>query len=321
MDIREIQPSTALPNGRLRLLMEGLDDPSSVSVFVGGLQADILGASREAVTIRVPPADSGEIEVRAKLAARARMKIGLVLNDELHPVTNPVVDRHGNVYTTYSGGRGEEVTFGVFQITPDGDTRPFLADIVNPTGLALGPDGRLYVSSRHSGEVFATSFDKQVEKFAVGLGLATGLAFDSKGHLFVGDRSGTIARVSPQGEAEAYCQLEPSVSAYHLAFDPQDNLYVTGPTLATQDCLYRVPPGGEPEILFRGLGRPQGIGFDPEGNLLVAASYRGQKGLYSMAGGQPRLLLSGPMLVGFAYDLERGHLYCVDHSALYRVDL
>ncbi|HSR54217.1 MAG TPA: gluconolaconase [Acidobacteriota bacterium] len=321
MEILEISPPVALPGGRVRLSMEGLDDPSQVSVWVGGLQADLMGASKTALTFRLPPADSGEIEVRGKLAARARMKIGVILNDELHPVANPVVDRRGNVYTTYSGARGEEVSFGVYQVSPDGTTRPFLADIVNPTGLAIGPDQRLYVSSRHSGEIFRSTIDKRVERFAEGLGLATGLAFDSQGNLYVGDRGGTIFRLSPQAEAEPFCQLEPSVSAFHLAFDPDDRLYVTGPTLATQDAIWRIEADGTPEVIFRGLGRPQGIGFDPDGQLQVAASFRGQKGLYSMVDGQPRLSISGPMLVGFAYDDERGYLYCADNSTLYRVDL
>jgi sugar lactone lactonase YvrE len=172
----------------------------------------------------------------------------------LHAVANPVVDQQGNVYVTYSGARGESVPFGVFMVSSDGTKSPFLGDITNPTGLQIGPDGFLYISSRHTGTVYRSSFDKQVEKFADGLGIASGLAFDSQGSLFVGDRSGIIYRVTPDREVSVFCELEPSVSAYHLSMDGNDVLYVTGPTLATQDSIYQIAQSGEVTTFFKGLG-------------------------------------------------------------------
>ena len=65
--------------------------------------------------------------------------------------------------------------FSVFVVSPDGTKEPFLAEITNPTGMAIGPDGCLYVSSRHTGAVYRSTFDKQVDKYVEGLGLATGL--------------------------------------------------------------------------------------------------------------------------------------------------
>ena len=61
------------------------------------------------------------------------------------------------------------------------------------------------------------------------MGIATGIAFDRDGNLYVGDRSGSIFKISPSKEIFVFATLEPSIAAYHLAFGFDDYLYVTGP--------------------------------------------------------------------------------------------
>lgn len=321
MKIKSVLPSAAVPGGIVRLEVEGLKHPAKVKVRVGGVPADVLGASPHWVNIKVPPASQDDVVVQNGAQSIGTLKVGRILASELHPVTSPVVDSSGNVYVTYSGTRGEKVPFSIFMVQPDGTKQPFLADITNPTGMAIGPDNYLYVTSRHSGTIYRSTFDKQVEKYIDGLGLATGIVFDSRGNLLAGDRSGLIYRISPEREISVLCELEASVSAYHLAMDARDVLYVTGPTLATQDCIYRVSPQGDVEIFFKGLGRPQGIGFDPKERLQVAASYQGKKGLYTFGNSTPELTVSGPMLVGFAYDPKGNNLYLVDSEKLYVIRL
>lgn len=302
--------------------MEGEIDPGKVRVRVGGLEAHVVAASPSHLTVRVDGANSDELQVESDgEVAVGELNVGAIIADELHPVTSPVVDRLGNVYVTYSGARGESVPFGVFVIHPDGSKHAFLADIINPSGLAIGPDEFLYISSRHTGAVYRSSFDKQVEKHVEGLGLATGMVFDSHGNLFVGDRQGTVYRVSPEGEASAFCELEPSISAYHMTVDTADYLYLTGPTLATQDQVYRISPEGQVESYFSGLGRPQGLAIDRQGNLQVTASYQGRKGLFSIVDNEAVLTLAGPMLVGLAYSPVGDYVYFVDHQRLYRLSL
>ncbi|MBI4445772.1 MAG: gluconolaconase [Acidobacteria bacterium] len=317
MQIKSAVPSAALPEGIVRLEVQGIEDPSAVRVEVGGVRAEIVGASNRALTIRIPNGAGDGIVARNAQQCRLDFRVGQVLATELHPVASPVVDTNGNIYVTYSGRRGEKVPFSIFLISAEGEKQPFLADITNATGMAIGPDNRLYITSRHSGTIYRSSFDKRVEKFVEGLGLATGIAFNSRGQLLVGDRGGNIYRINPEGETALLCQLEPSISAYHLAVDRDDVLYVTGPTLATQDCIYRISPDGDVETYFKGLGRPQGIGFDAEGRLQVAASYLGKKGLYTFSSKNPELTVAGPMLVGFAYDFSRKRLYMVDNEKLY----
>ena len=104
--------------------------------------------------------------------------------------------------------------------------------------------------------------------FTEGMGIATGIAFDRDGNLYVGDRSGSIFKISPDKEIFVFATLEPSIAAYHLAFGLDDYLYVTGPTTSSFDSIYRMSPSGEVERFFTGLGRPQGLAFDIEGHAL-----------------------------------------------------
>src|SRR6185437_12906102 len=55
-------------------------------------------------------------------------------------------------------------------------------------------------------------------------------------NLYVGDRSGTIFKIARDRQTFVFSTLEPSVSAYHLAFAPDQSLYVTGPTTSSYDA-------------------------------------------------------------------------------------
>ncbi len=321
MQIKAVKPAITLPGGTVRVELEGLEDPSEVRVDVGDVRAEIAGASSRMLMVRIPEKCGSGLVIHNQGEQRIDLKVGRVVASELHPVANPVVDSMGNVYVTVSGTRGEKVPFSVFVVYADGNKHPFLADVVNPTGLAIGPDDCLYITSRHTGTVYRSTLDKQIEKYVDGLGLATGLVFDSQKNLLVGDREGKIYKVSPKQEISVFCRLEPSVSAYHLAVAPDDTLFVTGPTLATQDSVYRVSREGKIEVFFKGFGRPQGLGFDPQGQLQVTASWQGRKGLYTFRNGTPELTVSGPMLVGFAYDNSSNVLYLVDSANLFRIEL
>jgi len=323
MKVKEIRPGAAVPGGIIRVEVEGLNGVTDVRVEIGEVEAAFLGASQNVLTLKVPEgvSESGVVVYQGQKKARRPLRLGRLLAQELHSVANPVVDDQGLIYCTFSGARGEKVPFSVYAIDSHGDKQPFLADIVNATALAIGPDGLLYISSRHTGTIYRSSFDKRLEKYAEGLGLATGLAFDGVGNMIVGDRGGTLYRISASRQTSVLCELEPSVSAYHLVAAPDGGVFVTGPTLSTQDSIYRVSASGQVEVFFKGLGRPQGMAFDPEGNLQVAASYQGRKGIYTFRGGSPEWTVAGPMLTGLAYSPARDRLYLVDSSNLFVLDL
>ena len=234
------------------------------------------------------------------------MALGIQLADNLHPVANPAVDAEGNIYVTFSGQRGQKVPVSLYKVTSNHIIKPFITEMMNPSGLAVDRDGFLFVSCRNDGTVHRVSPDGRSMQWIEGMGIATGLAFDKIGNLYVGDRSGTIFKINSDREIFVFATLDPSLSAYHLAFSPADELFVTGPTTSSFDCVYRINPAGEVSTFFRGLGRPQGLAFDRFGNLYVAASLRGKRGIVRLTPqAQPELVLVGSNIVGLA--LFRSH--------------
>jgi glucose/arabinose dehydrogenase len=163
---------------------------------------------------------------------------------------------------------------------------------------------------------------KEAVVFAGDMGIATGLAFNREGEMFVGDRSGAIFRVNGIGEAQPWAEMEPSVSAYHLAFGPDDALYVTGPTVSSFDAIMRFDDDGEPTEFYRGLGRPQGLAFDREGNLYVAASLRGRRGIVRISpdAAQAEIVVAGMNLVGLAFS-AKGEMIVATNEAVYNLPL
>jgi outer membrane protein assembly factor BamB len=246
--------------------------------------------------------------------------IGTLLAENLHPVANPAIDRTGTIYTTISGTKGQQAPVSLYKIMRGGAVEPFASGIANPTALAFGPDGLLYVSSRHESTVYRVDAEGQVSRFADGLGIATGLAFDSRGRLYVGDRRGTVYRLQETGNAQVFARLGPSIRAYHLAFDATDRLYVSYPTLSGWDQIYRVDQDGAVQVVESGLGRTQGLAFDHEGNLYAVAYLEGEGGVVKITPqGTPQPVIAGVNLVGLAFGLD-GELILADNSAVYRLD-
>jgi sugar lactone lactonase YvrE len=229
------------------------------------------------------------------------VSIGLQIADNLHPVGNPAVDHEGNIYVTFSGQRGQRVPVSLYKITANYSVKPFITSLINPSGLALDREGNLFVSCRNDGTIHRVTPDGRAEEWIEGMGIATGIAFDPAGNLYVGDRSGTVFKISPEREIFVFATMEPSVAAYHLAFHPSGDLYVSGPTTSSFDRIHRITQGGEVSVFFRGLGRPQGLAFDREGNLYVAASYGGRRGIVRITPqARADVVLSGSGLVGLA---------------------
>src|SRR5205085_1549197 len=188
---------------------------------------------------------------------------------------------------------------------PKGAVTPFVTDIMNATGLAFSLTRDLFVSSRFEGNVYHIDRSGRTELFTEGMGIATGIAFDHDGNLYVGDRSGSIFKISASKEIFVFATLEPSIAAYHLAFGFDGYLYVTAPTTSSFDSIYRVSPSGAVDRFFTGLGRPQGIALDFDGHRYVVASHRGRRGIFRFRDPKkPELMVAGLSLVGLAFDLH-----------------
>src|SRR5215216_1739856 len=262
------------------------------------------------------------LEVNGAASEGRTFIVGHKLSDNLHPVANPAYDRDdGAIYTTLSGTRGQKVPVSVYKITPDGESEPFLTDLINPTGLAFSPDGEMFITSRYDGSVYRVTPFKEAEVYAQNLGIATGMAFDSEGRMFVGDRSGTIYTVNDIGEATTFATIEASMAAFHLAFGPDGDLYVTGPTLSSFDSVMRISQDGVVTRFFSGLGRPQGLAFDRGGNLYVAASRRGHRGIIKITpDAEAEVIVAGIGIVGLCFD-DQGNMIVASNREIFRIPI
>src|SRR5271157_784774 len=305
--IEAVTPSFALPGGEVRIIGKGLRPPElrRPSVHFGKIEGSVLISSDDFLVARVPEgAASGPVVVgtNGHVSNPHSIRVAVPVADNLHPVTNPALDREGNIYVTFSGSRGQKVPVSIFKIDTSYNVKPFLADLMNATSIAFDRGGQMYVSSRHDGTVYRVAPNGTMSSYAEGMGVATGIAFDRAANLYVGDRSGTIFKIAPDRQIFVFATLEPSVSAYHLAFGPHGDLFVTGPTTSSFDCVHKVDPHGSVSVFYRGLGRPQGMAFDVDGNLYVAASLAGKRGIVKITPeAKASLEVSGQGLVGLAF--------------------
>ena len=305
--IEAVAPSFALPGGEVRIIGRALRPPEfrRPSVRFGEVEGAVLISSDDFLVARVPEnAVSGPIVVgtNGDVSNAHSIKVAVPVADNLHPVTNPALDHQGNLYVTFSGSRGQKVPVAIFKIDTNYAVTPFLQDMMNATAIAFDREDQMYVSSRHDETVYKVAPNGTVSSYAEGMGVATGIAFDRQHNLYVGDRSGTIFKIAPDRQIFVFATLEQSVSAYHLAFGPRGDLFVTGPTTSSFDCVYKVDPHGSVSVFYRGLGRPQGLAFDTDGNLYVAASLAGKRGIVKITpDAKASLEVSGQGLVGLAF--------------------
>jgi sugar lactone lactonase YvrE len=320
--LTRLEPVRVVEGGRLWLRGDGFPDPESTSdlVTIGGVSARMSFAAPDRMAVVVPPGlDGGETPVKVAWLPGATLyaRVGALIATGVHQVDNPVFDSKGRLYATYSGTRGQEATVSIFRVTGDGAREPFVHGLVNPTSMAIGPDGLLYVSSRFEGRVYRVSEDGSYEVVASDLGVACGLAFGSDGTLYVGDRAGSIFRVDRRGRAETFANIPSSVAAFHLAMSPDGVLYVSAPTLASYDSVRRILPDGRVEGLDVPFGRPQGLTFDGNGVLHVVEALAGSSGVYAIRPDrQPELVVAGAGLVGVAF-AANGEMVVASSDSVY----
>jgi sugar lactone lactonase YvrE len=320
--ILSVEPSFGAPGGEVilrgRALLTSIAAPTQV--FFGEAAGTIVFASPAKLIVLVPESASGNsITVTTSQGSTSvAFTLATLLSENLHPVANPAVDEAGNIYVTFSGSRGQSVPNSLFRIDDESTLHPIDVEIMNPTGLAFDAAGNLYVSSRNDGAVYRLSIEGELSTYAEGMGVATGIAFDELGNLYVGDRSGTIFKLAPDRQIFVFATLEPSVAAYHLAFSPNGNLYVTGPTTSSNDCVYEIDPHGVVSPFFANLGRPQGLAFDLQGNMYVAASWRGHRGIIRISPERKAsFVIAGINLVGLAFDPNNALILATTSAAYF----
>jgi sugar lactone lactonase YvrE len=321
--IEAIDPPASLPGGEVKIIGKSLKPPKLArpEVNFSGMPGAIVISSEEFLVARVPyGAHSGQVTIQTNghVSNGREMKIAQPIAENLHPVGNPALDAEGNVYVTFSGSRGQKVPVAVYKIDTNYNVRPFLSDLMNATGVAFDSEGQMYVSSRYDGTVYRVAPNGTMSTYAEGMGIATGIAFDREQNLYVGDRTGTIWRIARDRQIFVFATLEPSVAAYHLAFSPGGTLFVAGPTTSSYDAVYSVDPHGSVNTFYRGLGRPQGLAFDAAGNLYVAASMGGKRGIVQITPDKKAsLAVAGHSLVGLALTRTGGAVLATTNAVFH----
>jgi sugar lactone lactonase YvrE len=324
--INRLMPPAAMPGGEVELQGVRLDPAEGrlPHASIGDTFAPVLLSRPDRATVLVPDGSiSGDLVLHrnGEVSNPLLVRVAVPMAENLHPVANPTVDAGGQVFTTLSGSRGQSTPVSIFRIQRDFQMVPFVRELMNPTGLAFDRDGFLYASSRADGTVYRISPEGAISTYAEGMGIATGIAFDRDGNLYVGDRSGTIFKISPSQEIFVFATLEPSVSAYHLAFNAEGVLLVTGPTTSSNQAIHAIDRDGNTSVFFQGLGRAQGMAFDVDDNLYVVASLRGQRGIVRITPNrEASIAISGNNLVGLTF-VEDGCAVLATRDALYHVAL
>ncbi len=328
--IISINPSYAIPGGEVIINCEGfqINGLDVYGCYFDGQAAHIVAASESRLIVIVPDNfDTAEVEIvlenGGERSETKNITVGKKLAEDLHLVANPAVDpKDDSLILTRSGSRGQQLPVTLFRLEKDGFLDEMSAEILNPTAIAFDKTGQLYVTARADGEVCRIINDLEVVPYASDLGVATGLAFDNDGVMFVGDRSGKIYRVDGFGSGEVFAEIEPSVSAYHLAFGSDGKLYVTAPGLSSFDSIYQIDKIGIVKTYFRGLGRPQGIAFDTSGNVYAAACFQGRHGIVKITSGgeMAELFVAGMNVVGLCFT-RHGEMIAATNDTIYSFPL
>jgi sugar lactone lactonase YvrE len=309
--IKNVTPLASLEGGRLVIEGTGFDpeEIGALKIAFNGLEARPIFVSKTRIVTIVPEqAYRGPLTVtiHKKTSNSFPIQLGTKIAENMNPVDNPLFDPAGNLYVAFSGKRGEMVPVSVFKIDPDRNVTPFLSNIPNATSLAMDPERNLYISSRFEGIVYRATPKADVTVFAKDLGVPTGLAFDLEGNLYAGDRNGRILKINQNGDVTTFAELPESMVAFHLAFDPEGNLLVTNPSMSSHNSVHMVDRYGKVIPLYGGFGRPQGLTVDPDGNIYICEAKAGESGVYKITPqGEKTLFLSGPVMVGIAFDRDR----------------
>ena len=241
----------------------------------------------------------------------------------MHQVDNPAFGPDGTLYATFSGTRGQRVPVSVFRVA-----RRRRQDAVPHRHHQRDVDGLRRAPARSTSRAASTARcckvqpDGTSELVAHDLGVACGIAFGSDGTMFVGDRSGTVFRIGSSAHVVPFVSLPPSLAAFHLAMGPDDALYVTGPTMATYDHVYRVDRQGA----VSRRSRPSSAGRRAWRSTRTArctwwTPSRAARGSTACATGRrASWCVAAPALVGVAID-PRGGLVVASNDTIYRLDV
>src|SRR5208283_2788034 len=142
--ISRVTPPAAIAGGELQIRGKGFAKSDRPRVTIGDVGAPVIIGSDSLVIARVPEgATAGELVIESGDHASESWAcdIGILVAESLHPVSNPAIDSFGNIYTTFSGSRGQKVAVAVYKIDLNYNVKAFVNEMMNATGLAFDRHG------------------------------------------------------------------------------------------------------------------------------------------------------------------------------------
>ena len=177
-------------------------------------------------------------------------------------------DDHGNVYVAERGGGSDPCPVWRISVATHHATQiGFVPGPCSPSGLAFGPDDRLYITGADAPAndqidvLTPGDATTAATVFATGVAQANGLAFDRHGNLWASDgnnKQGIVYRVGPAGGAATEVFRVPSMANEIGVGRQNGTLQGTTPN-----------PANPQDIVANGLA------FTRDGQLVVADTARG----------------------------------------------
>ncbi len=202
------------------------------------------------------------------------------------------IDGEGNLVIGWGASHGSPSEAGsVATLDPEtGELRLVYADRPAPTQISVGPDGRLYWTSRSAGAIFRLTAETQrPEPVLEGLTSPGGIAVDRQGRIFFTEAmagtstaSGVFSLLNGSTPTELSRSKGEAVS---VAVGPRGDVYWT---VARDGEVLHLGPDGRSEVLLSRLERPVGVAVDAQGTML-AFTESPTPGLAGDAGGRNRV--------------------------------
>lgn len=204
--------------------------------------------------------------------------------------------------------------------------------IYSPTGLALDSGKNLYVADNETPlilipkhqtnavNVFAKGASSPFEEYVTDVHNPTDVVVGADGTIYVASfGDGYVTEFQPPSKTPSLHFQPPSGSAFSLALDANNNLYVA---CTISNAIYKFAPGSTQGTNL-GLvlkGEPHGMVFDNAGDLLVADSVAPNQGssvdVFPPGSSTPSKTIGGtfqPFMI--ALDAGNHHLYVADFGS------
>ena len=216
-----------------------------------------------------------------KCSALPGLSLGVRYAKGLAMPEGPVFDRAGNLYV--ANCRADFVSL----IAPDGSVTRFVTTGGKTQGIAIHPDGRLFITDWRQRKIYVASPDGELSVYCDHYGDGTGLrgpneiSFSPNGQLYFTDpgdawrgiRTGALSRVTSTGVAEILADGFEFTNG--LDFDPKGEMIYFADT--TSPGIFRAPLDSTGALLsaptefiaFPATQRPDGIRFAANGDLYV----------------------------------------------------